>query len=275
MTDDEVHQLLNNVSPAIPIWQRYRDPDNQRKGYRDASGRLSGLLVFSTNGFHPHALGMTVYAHDPQLFPLILADAVREAHRQHKDRLVTWGYPPLSAFTDWLVTQGFAVWRQTLNPTTSLDRIRVLAAGTDQCLTATQVLADPALKAQLVTLSLANYRRVHAINPLAPVTAADWEHLLFSEVLLAAPLVLVRQGRIAAYTFAFEDEPRTMNWAWLGATRRADLWHLQAVQIAWAQQRGMRQLAGEFDSTDALAWATARHWPFDPAPAYTMLGKRL
>lgn len=275
MNDAEIKRFLQNVGPTTPIWQQFKNPDNQSKLYRDTNGQLVGLLVFSVNNFHPHALGITGYVRDPQLFSQFLADATQEANRRQKDRLVTWGYPPLSAFTDWLMTQGFTTWRQTVEPTVDLAAITLPDTPVEGILTLTEVLAKPTVKQQLITQSLANYRRVHQVNPMAETTPEEWARIIFPGVLADAPLVLMRQQKIIAYTFAFEDTPGTMTLAWLGADDAADLWRLQAVQIDWARRRGMRQLAGEFDSTDGLAWATARRWPFELAPVYTMIGKRL
>ncbi|QEU48654.1 hypothetical protein FMM01_15770 [Schleiferilactobacillus harbinensis] len=276
MTQVEVEQLLACVSQAMPIWRTYRAHPEHAKLYRDTAGEPVGLLVFTTNAFHPHALGMAVYAPAADLFPQILADAQKEARRQHKDRLVTWEYRPFSAFTDWLLAQqGFAVWRETVMPTVQLADITVSVAPTADLLTLADIQADPEMRTQLLAMSLADYRRVHAINPMADTTPQQWAQTVFPDVLPSAPLALVRQNRVAAYTFPFEDDPGILTFGWLGAVRAADLWPLQAAQIRWARQQGMTGLSGEFDSTNPLALATYRHWPFAPAPDYTMVGKNI
>lgn len=274
---DEYQQLLQGISRQQPIWRRLANPANYRRLYRDDQGRLTGILVFSTNDLHPHALGMTAYTQDSTLYPRMLAAGRALARKQHQDRLVTWEFRPLDAWGEWLLTQGFAVWRETVEPHVALSAVTVpeYPKASLDLLTMAEVLARPRLKRALLTRSLRDYERVHAISPLAPTTVEQWADLCLPDELTAAPGVLLGPQGIRAYTFLFADRPHELTLAWQGATSPADLWRLQGAQITWARQHGMTQLAGEFDSTDPLALATARHWPFAPAPVYTMLGKRI
>uniref|UniRef100_UPI00046374E4 hypothetical protein n=1 Tax=Levilactobacillus namurensis TaxID=380393 RepID=UPI00046374E4 len=275
MVKNEVRQFLANIAPQQPIWVRYREPDHLQREYRDEENHLVALAIYSTNSIHPTALGMTVVAEDAHLFSVILADAQQEARRQKKVRLVTWEFQPFSQFTDWLLTQGFAIWRQTVEPMAKLASITVTRNATIQAVTLAEVIANQSLKKQLLTWSLRQYQRVHAINPMAPTSVEKWSHLALPEALPNAPVALIRQGKLVAYTFLFEDDPGVLTFAWMGAHRIDDLWALQEIQIKWAQRQGMKQLTGEFDSTDDLAWQTARKWPFEPAPSYTMIGQQL
>lgn len=274
MVSDDGERLLQNVNQKMPIWQWYRRSKNPRKIYRDVTGNPTGMVVFSTNLVHPQALGMAVYAPNKTLFSEILGDARQAAERAHKIRLVIWEYPPFSAFTEWLLTQGFSVWRQTVEPVAELSTI-LPATISGQTATLNDVLADARLTAQLLKQSQADYAQVHKVNPVAAMTTEQWRKIVLPDVLTTVPMVALHDGRISAYTFPFEDEPKVLTLAWMGAQTLPALWQLQSAQIRWAKQRGMRRLTGEFDSTDPVAWATARHWPFAPAPTYTMIGRQL
>lgn len=275
MNLNDAQQLLANVSQKMPIWEEYRANISSSKIYYDAQHQPSALLVFSTNQFHPHALGIAVYALSSDMFSIILNDAIQEVGRQHKDRLIIWECRPFSPFTEWLLTQGFSVWRETVSPNAQLADIALPSTIEGQVLTAADIQADHPLKTQLIEMSLAYYRQVHTINPMAVTAPAQWEQIVFPDVLSDAPMVLIKHNQITAYTFPFEDNPGTLTFGWLGATNPTALWMLQAAQIQWAKNRGMVGLSGEFDGTDPLALATYRHWPFVPAPVYTMVGKKI
>jgi hypothetical protein len=45
---DDVQRLLQNVSPNMPIWEKYKQQTSKTKLYRDKSNEPIGLSVFST-----------------------------------------------------------------------------------------------------------------------------------------------------------------------------------------------------------------------------------
>lgn len=272
---DKIEKLLRNVSPQAPIWQNYRVHPDQMKVYRDANDNAVGLLAFSTNELHPYAQGISVYTQEAALFPEILRDAKMLATKNHKDRLVTWEYQPLSLFADWLLTQGFQIWRETVTPQVPIADISVTEPQGEGFYSIAQIQKNDDLWQRLLKLSLVDYQHVHEINPMKAITLAEWAKIVLPEVLTDAPLALVRNNQIIAYTFPFADEPGMLTWGWLGGCHLSDLWLLQSAQIQWARRHGYSRLSGEFDSTDAMAAATYRHWPFVPAPVYTMLGRKI
>ncbi|EPC37229.1 hypothetical protein [Lacticaseibacillus paracasei] len=272
---DDVQRLLQNVSPNMPIWEKYKQQTSKTKLYRDKSNEPIGLSVFSTNTFHPNALGLTVYTLSENLFSIILADARKEALCQHKDRIVTWEYEPLSKFSEWLITQGFSVWRRTVMPKAEISNIVLANSKRGQVLTLSQVLKNNVLKNKLLKMSLNDYADAHTANPMRVTTISEWEQIVFPDVLSSAPLVLVQKSQILAYTFLFEDNPKILTLGWLGAINQTSLWDLQTKQLTWAKSHDMHVLTGEFDSTDHMALSTYKHWPFDPAPVYTMVGQLL
>lgn len=276
ITDNkDVQRLLQNVSPNMPIWEKYQQQSSKKKLYRDKNDELIGLAVFSKNTYHPHALGLTVYTLSEKLFSIILADAREEALCQHKDRIVTWEYEPLGKFQEWLITQGFSVWRRTIMPKAKISNIVLTNATKGQVFTLSQVLENNVLKNKLLKMSLNDYANAHTVDPMRVTTISEWEQIVFPDVLTSAPIVLVQKDQILAYTFPFEDSPKILTLGWLGAIDQTSLWDLQATQLAWAKSHDMNTLAGEFDSTDRMAFLTYNHYPFDPAPVYTMVGQLL
>lgn len=137
------------------------------------------------------------------------------------------------------------------------------------------MLKNEVLKNKLLKMSLNDYASVHKANPMKNTTISEWKKIVFPDLLSSAPLLLVEKDKILAYTFLFEDDPGILTLSWSGAVNQANLWHLQNVQLSWAKKNGMHTLTGEFDSTDSMALSTYSHWPFDPAPVYTMIGRLL
>ncbi|ERL65770.1 hypothetical protein [Schleiferilactobacillus shenzhenensis] len=275
---DEITALLRPVSRQADIWVKWQKNPDTVKTYRDNDGQLVGITVFSTNDFHPHAQGFTSYVQlgSESLYPLLLADVQLIARKNHKDRLATWEYLPLSHFSEWLLAHGFTEWRQTVMPTVPLADIAVphRRHQNKRLMTLPELKRDESnLYGELMWTSLSDYAHNHLINPVKKMDDFDEWPQQFADVIQDAPIAIANQTpHIGAYTFLFEDDPHVLTMSWVGANHINNLRALQAAQINWAKEHGFTTLRGEFDSTDYWAWTTLHEWPFRPAPVYAMLG---
>ncbi|MGL2325859.1 hypothetical protein R5P91_05515 [Oenococcus oeni] len=246
--------------------------------YRAQNGKLEAIMAYSNNPVHPHAQGFSAYVpnYSVHIYQSILKDVVTIAQRNNCDRIATLQYLPLTAFERWLLNNQFSCWRETVMPSVLLDKIQLAELSIKQgqhLLTLRQIKQSDYWWKTLIKKSHEDYVASHLVNPMIKMADSNWAANT-NDALMDIPVALVTGDQILSYTYSFEDLPNVLTFSWFGGTSTANLWILQAEQIQWAIEHHFKKLSGEFDNSDPLAWSTYRHWPFEPAPVLTTLGRK-
>jgi len=253
--------LAQFASTDTPLRQFQNHPEQTR--LFTAGGAITAAVTWWTNDFHPQALYFSAVM-APQastsLYDDILATVTERARIAGKTLLSFREQDPTTRFGRWALTKGFKLIRQTTVPELTLGAIPDVAS---TALSFTQLSAIQ--KHQLLEVSYRHYQQTHLINPVRPFESDAWAKVAFADMLPHAPIVTFDAGRITAYCLVYADEATTVEWGWMAGLTLSQLLALQQQQLSWLQHR-YQTVRGEFDSTDSMADASRKHWPFAASP---------
>ncbi|KRM71167.1 hypothetical protein [Lacticaseibacillus brantae] len=259
---DDLNQFLARFAPGDVSSQQFRNHPNQIQTFY-TEGAITGAATWWMNVFHPQALYFDVIVQpevSTALYENMLVSVIEQARIAGKPVLIFREQSPGTPFGQWLATAGFEVVRQTTMPLLTLGKIAPVSIS---ALSFNQ-LSDRQ-KQQLLAASYQHYQQTHLINPVRDFDTKVWAQVAFTDMIPEAPIVLFDGVRIVAYCLVYAADARAVEWGWMAGESLDSLLSLQHQQLAWLQSR-YQTVHGEFDSTDSMAAATRKFWPFAASP---------
>ncbi|CAG9622069.1 hypothetical protein [Sutcliffiella rhizosphaerae] len=125
---------------------------------------------------------------------------------------------------------------------------------------------------QLINLVKKNYEVSHTINPVSVQSFETWKKLIFNKDLIEdGSYIVLKDNEIHAYSLLhYSNTPNKLDFGWRGTKNNNDMrlmLMLTALQINYAEKKGIHTIEAEVDSTDKFSIEMLKFFPFSPTPS--------
>jgi GNAT superfamily N-acetyltransferase len=254
-------------------------------------GHIAGFGSLWTNRMHPYSLYIGVNVHpDHQargIGAAIYARLLRARGGYASLPLQTATWSDCVPVLRFLARHGFREDKRTYLPRIQLSGVRISGYRTveEQCAVAGYRVASlaelaPTLERNRRVAALAAdlYRATHPSNPPAPLTPAEWEEIVFDDIVEAGCFVALKGDEYGGISFLHpHEQPDTLWFGWRGVASpyRHDedliLRMLVYHELRYAQRHGYARLQAEIDTTDPWAMRLLNLLPFSSERAWVTL----
>jgi GNAT superfamily N-acetyltransferase len=252
----------------------------------EEDGATIGFGSAWINGFHPHALYVSVNMHPAWRGRGAGTRLLEALDALNSTRLplqaCTWATS--AAGVRFLERHGFQLVRRTYEPVlhiADVDRDAFRSFG-DRCADHGYTLAsladlmqEPHHQEKLALLLCEVFTATHGINPPRPMDLHGWIDVLRNDPPSEVGSYVALHGvEYIAMSTVHQDEPDRLSLGWRGVAKahrhneRDLILALTLAHISHAAGHGAEILAGEFDTTDPWAMMQLGAFPFRPAPCW-------
>ncbi|WP_283679841.1 hypothetical protein [Lentilactobacillus sp. Marseille-Q4993] len=261
---DYVDSVLAKLPADNEQVQMIADYKNNARGLT-SNQREVGIWTYWVNKIHPNPLHIAFvsFKNSLEVTQRIIELAIIQAKKLNKKRIVISGGKFDKQVQSELVKNHFAQMRVThlveFKKGINLD-------GNFETATRISDLNDEQ-KDNLLNTIVWQYKKVHQINPVANLSVDEWRQLIWSDVILTAPSVMISGNEISAYSIWYQDNQKSCTLAYVWANDPQQLIDLIKVQIRELSGR-YALLNGELDSTDDQAMLVYDSFPKEADQPY-------
>lgn len=241
---------------------------------------FAGILIAWTSGFHPYCTYFRILV-DPLYNRSNIAENLLNKLEEQNDNelpLQTSIWETSANLKLFYESNGFTEIRRTYMPTLKVWDVKDAgSSNTENYLlkTLSDIISDEFLFDGVAQIVKRNYGQTHGVNPVAEKSLEEWKNMILAEDAVPDGTFIYtdkEEKEIIAYSFLHTSENRKafeLGWCGVNDTKNIGLIpQLVLHQVKHAQEKEIRSIIGEFDTTDFSAMEVLRSLPFAPCPTW-------
>ncbi len=233
---------------------------------------IIGMIVAWKSSYHPFCTYFRMAIH-PAYDHVVTGKQLMAMALEHTDvrlPLQTSIWETSTRLKKFYETNGFKKIQETMTPILKVANLPIQQPEKNEFVTKTmeELVNDEQMIKQLTQLVKTHYEQTHQVNPVANLLIAEWKKLVLSEDLITngSFVTVNRKEQIMAYSFLHAStNANTAELGWCGSRNMNQIQcipELVWLQVEYAQQRGIKYIEGEFDTTNPYAMHVYDQIPF-------------
>lgn len=287
--ESDLRRLLALAGEGEDLFSLLNSPGHAYAYVAKVKAGMAGILVAWKSRFHPYSMYMKIISN-----PVYCAENVEERllamleRQSFQPRILQTSLWETSTFLrDVYEKDGFVEIRRTYMP--KLQQLEavvepqkaVLDVKDGDLVSLSDLKMNPKMMNSFLRLVKKNYETSHLVNPVADLPLETWREMIFSDdVIEEMSFLYVEKASVEVLAYSmlhFSEEENAVELGWCGiadSVYTSKLHSLILHQIQGCIARGILEIIGEFDTTDPIAMAVLKQFPFEPAPAWITLQKK-